>query len=92
MAAIRIYSGICRQCAGRALVELQEASRVDTLATEQDPEQDRCDGLLPIAYSVDLAPGDPLLGEEPASNVRRDPIVSLSGFIRADLIGQHSGV
>jgi len=36
-------------------------------------------------------PADPLLREEPASIVGRDPVVGLPGFITADLITEDSG-
>lgn len=70
----------------------QEASRVDALTTEQTSEQHRCYRVRDVACCVDLAPGHPLLREEPASVVRCDSVVGLSCVVSADLIGKHSGV
>ena len=45
---------------------------------------------MSIADTTDGRPADPLLREEPASIIGRDPVVGLPGFITADLITEDS--
>ncbi len=61
------------------VIELQTVQAgLALLALDQASEQHRCYRVRDVACCVDLAPGHPLLREEPASIVRRDSVVGLS--------------